>query len=124
MAANPGDVIGIIQIYVGSKLIDCVPGSKVRLSGRKNVAVSTGYKTRTAAAYQGGQVDATCVFGTGDDLDWPDPSARGPLQVRCDTGQVVAITDAIIEQKPDISDGGGKAQLRWFFDNYTIQAAS
>lgn len=122
--ANAGDVIGIIQIYSGSTLIDCTPGSKIRLPGRKNTAVPTGYKTRTAAGYQGGQVDATALMGTGDDLDWPDPSARGPLQVRCDTGQVIAITDAIIEQKPDISDGGGKAALRWFFDNYTIQVTS
>ncbi|MCP9320104.1 phage tail tube protein [Acetobacter persici] len=124
MAANPGDVIGIVAIYLGTRQLDCVQGSNIRLSGRKNTAVTTGYRTRTAASYQNGEVNATVVLGTGDDLDWPDPSSRGPLQVRCDTGQVVAIQDGILEQKPQISDNGGKAPLRWFFDNYTIQATS
>ena len=122
--ANAGDVIGIVQIYLGATQIDCVPGSNIRLPGRTNTVVTTAYRTRTAAAYQNGEINASAVFGTGDDLDWPDPSARGPLQVRCDTGQVIAISDAILEQKPQISDGGGKAPLRWFFDNYTIQATS
>ena len=91
--ANAGDVIGIIQIYSGSTLIDCTPGSKIRLPGRKNTAVPTGYKTRTAASYQGGQVDAPALMGTGDDLDCADPSARGALQVSCDTLPVSAVPD-------------------------------
>lgn len=119
-----GDVIGIVQIYVGSTLLDCVQGSNIRLPGRKNTAVETGYRTRTAASYQHGEVNATTVLGTGDGLDQFDPSSRMAIQVRCDTGQVIAISDAILEQKPQISDNGGKAPLKWFFDTYTIQATS
>jgi hypothetical protein len=124
MAANPGDVIGVITIYQGTIQFDCVPGSNVQLPGRKNTGMETGYKTRTAASYQRGTVNATPVVGTGDNIDGFDPSYRGPLQLRCDTGQVIAITDAIIEQKPQIGDGSGKAPLRWFFDNYSIQQAT
>lgn len=124
MAANPGDVIGIVTIYKGTTQLDCVPGSNIQLPGRKNTGVETGYRTRTAASYQRGTVNATAVVGTGDDLDGFDPSERGPLQVRCDTGQVIAIQDAILEQKPQIGDQGGKAPLRWFFDNYSLQVSA
>lgn len=124
MAANPNDVIGIVQIYKGTTLIDCTPGSNIQLPGRKNTAITTGYRTRTAGSYQSGTVNATTTLGTGDNLDGFDPSVRGPLQVRCDTGQVIAIQDAILEQKPQIGDQGGKAALRWFFDNYSIQVTS
>lgn len=112
--------LGIVDIVWRGLNIEVEKGSKIRLPGLKNNAVTFGRRVGRAAEYAGGEVTATTHLKRGQRLSDIYTSEEGELQVICDTGQTITCPDAfMMDDIPEATGGeGGKLELKWGFGDY------
>jgi hypothetical protein len=108
-------VLGIVDIVWKGRNIPVEKGSKFRVGGIKNNAVTYGRKVGRAQEFQGSSVTAVTNLETGMRLSNLLDPGEGELQVVCDTGQTFVLKDAfLMDDRPEVAGGeGGKIELKW-----------
>lgn len=112
-------VLGLMEITWKGVSIPIEDGGTVKLGGLQNTGVTTGQRRDRAQSFEPSMIEATTNLFEGQELGAIYDTTEGELQVRCDTGQLIAFPDAFMTERPQATAGeGGKLALKWEAGRY------